>query len=151
MTYDPEKEFDDSMGVYNHDIKKVEVVDRYGNVIDEIPDVPEPDEESSASILVPPDVIKVIQAAPAGTDILNVCLDTAVFLASKNIAYGNSALDPVRIFSKADPREQILVRMDDKISRLARGTTYAGDNDLKDLLGYLVLYFVAERQQAEAE
>lgn len=38
-------------------------------------------------------------------------------LLAKNAAYGNSALEPVRIFSKADPTEQIRVRIDDKLSR----------------------------------
>ena len=32
------------------------------------------------------------------------------FLIAKNKAYGNSALKPVRVFSKASPVEQILVR-----------------------------------------
>ena len=39
-------------------------------------------------------------------------------------AYGIiSALDPLRIFSKADTTEQINVRIDDKLSQIARGTT----------------------------
>ena len=42
-------------------------------------------------------------------------------LPEKNHANGNSALEPVRIFSKADSVEQINVRIDDKLSRLARG------------------------------
>lgn len=65
-------------------------------------------------------------------------------LLEKNRAYGNSALDPVRVFSKASPREQLLVRIDDKISRLARGSE-AGEDVVKDLLGYLILLRVADR------
>ena len=42
-------------------------------------------------------------------------------LVEKNAAYGDSALNPVRVFSKADPLEQLRVRIDDKLSRLARG------------------------------
>lgn len=61
------------------------------------------------------------------------------FLLEKNASYGNSAADPVRIFSQADPLEQINVRIDDKLSRLIRGGSYPGDNDEKDLLGYLML------------
>ena len=58
---------------------------------------------------------------------------------SRTIAYGNSALEPVRIFSKAEPREQLHVRIDDKLNRLMKGTEYPGDNDINDLIGYLVL------------
>lgn len=60
-------------------------------------------------------------------------------LLKKNAAYGDSALDPVRIFSKADPLEQLKVRMDDKLSRLARGSEVDEDVVL-DLLGYLLIY-----------
>lgn len=60
-------------------------------------------------------------------------------LLSKNAAYGDSALDPVRIFSKASPYEQLMVRIDDKLSRIARGK--ALDEDVvNDLIGYLVIY-----------
>lgn len=65
-------------------------------------------------------------------------------LVAKNDAYGNSALDPVRIFSKADPEEQIRVRIDDKISRLARGSDAGEDVEL-DLIGYLVLLRIARQ------
>jgi hypothetical protein len=65
-------------------------------------------------------------------------------LLAKNASYGNSALDPVRIFSKADPVEQIRVRIDDKLSRLARGND-AGEDVETDLAGYLVLLRVARR------
>jgi hypothetical protein len=43
-------------------------------------------------------------------------------LLEKNAKYGNSALEPIRCFSRADPVEQIRVRLDDKLSRLMRGT-----------------------------
>lgn len=74
-----------------------------------------------------------------------VCREMAQFLIEKNRAYGNSALDPVRIFSKSDNIEQLMVRIDDKLSRFARGREFPGDNDVDDLLGYLVLLKVARR------
>lgn len=37
-------------------------------------------------------------------------------LEEKNRMYGNSALEPLRIFSKAPPDEQLNVRIDDKLS-----------------------------------
>lgn len=76
-------------------------------------------------------------------EIDRVCREMSEFLISKNRAYGNSALDPVRIFSRADNVEQLKIRIDDKLSRLARGTEFPGDNDIDDLLGYLVLLKVA--------
>jgi hypothetical protein len=65
-------------------------------------------------------------------------------LLAKNEAYSNSALDPVRIFSKADPGEQIRVRLDDKLSRLERGHTFGDEDTIQDLAGYLVLLMVHE-------
>lgn len=64
-------------------------------------------------------------------------------LLAKNAAYGNSALEPCRAFSRADPLEQLNVRIDDKISRLQSGQP---DNEdaAWDLLGYLVLREIAK-------
>jgi hypothetical protein len=72
------------------------------------------------------------------------CAAVADMLVEKNRAYGNSALDPVRVFSKASVEEQLLVRIDDKLSRLARGSD-AGEDVVLDLLGYLILLRVARR------
>ena len=80
-------------------------------------------------------------------DIRVICQEMADFLIEKNKAYGDSALDPVRIFSKADPIEQLLVRIDDKLSRLQRGHSYPGDNEIDDLLGYLILLKIARQRQ----
>ena len=71
-------------------------------------------------------------------------------LRDKNAAYGDSALNPVRILSKSSPEEQLRVRFDDKLSRLSRGSE-AGEDVLHDLLGYLVLLEIAKlRQTREA-
>ena len=80
-------------------------------------------------------------------EIRTVCLEIADFLADKNEAYGDSALDPVRVFSKADPEEQLRVRIDDKLSRLMRGKAGIEHDDevITDLLGYLVLLKVMRR------
>jgi len=76
--------------------------------------------------------------------IVDECDDLARFLIDKNRRYGNSALDPVRIFSKADTREQLLVRIDDKLSRVARGSN-PGEDVMRDLPGYLILLRVRDR------
>lgn len=60
----------------------------------------------------------------------------------KNESYGNSALDPVRIFSKSDSVEQLKVRIDDKLSRLKRGKDI-GEDTINDLIGYLFLLKIA--------
>lgn len=64
-------------------------------------------------------------------------------LVDKNLAYGNSALDPLRVFSTADPVEQLLVRIDDKLSRIQRGSEYGDDDTVTDLIGYLILLKIA--------
>jgi len=78
-------------------------------------------------------------------EIIAVCDEMAAFLVEKNRAYGNSALDPVRIMSKANNVEQIRIRIDDKLSRFVRGHDFPGDNDIDDLTGYLLLLKVAQR------
>jgi len=82
--------------------------------------------------------------APAGNKIIEQCLEIAEMLINKNKSYGNSALDPIRIFSKAGTREQLHVRIDDKLNRLMKGTDYPGDNDIDDLIGYLILLKIAK-------
>lgn len=70
-------------------------------------------------------------------------------LLEKNKNYGDAALNPVRIFSKASPTEQIKIRIDDKISRLARGKE-AGEDVYQDLMGYLVLLKIAQIRAQES-
>jgi hypothetical protein len=66
-------------------------------------------------------------------------------LLAKNKAYGDSAINPLRVFSSADPAEQLRVRIDDKLSRLARGEQkeQVPEDTVRDLIGYLVLLLVA--------
>lgn len=76
------------------------------------------------------------------------CQEINEMLCQKNDAYGNSVLDPVRVFSKADAVEQINVRLDDKLSRLTRGEEYPGDDTLLDIAGYVILLLVARDEVA---
>ena len=64
-------------------------------------------------------------------------------LIEKNRKYGNSALDPLRVFSTAGPVETLKVRIDDKLSRIKRGV---GDDEdtVTDLIGYLILFQIAK-------
>ena len=80
--------------------------------------------------------------------IAQVCDEVRDLLLLKNARYGNSALDPRRVFSKASPTEQLLVRIDDELSRIATTGFSAADEDtLADLLGYLVLLKVHLRME----
>ena len=74
-----------------------------------------------------------------------ICDDIKQLLIDKNQKYGDSALEPCRIFSQASPIDQILVRIDDKLSRIKRGAgLVATDEDvIQDLIGYLVLLKIA--------
>lgn len=85
-----------------------------------------------------------VTASPSLSDnqvrIARVCNSVRDLLLEKNAKYGDSALNPKRVFSKSSPTEQILVRIDDKLSRIATTGFSAADEDtLSDLIGYLVL------------
>lgn len=80
-------------------------------------------------------------------EISEVMKELEEILLRKNRAYGDSALDPVRIYSKASPTEQINVRIDDKLSRVIRGEAYEDEDIDIDLAGYYVLRIVARRRQ----
>jgi hypothetical protein len=84
-------------------------------------------------------------------NIRTVMREIETFLIDKNNAYGDSALDPVRVFSKASTVEQLLVRIDDKLSRVARGSEIVGDYTVLDLIGYLVLLRVAQLSKRGGE
>lgn len=87
-------------------------------------------------------------------EIAATCESIKALLLQKNQAYGDSALNPMRVFSQADPVEQIRVRIDDKLSRLARGSALADETmeqTIDDLMGYLVLLKIAQRRAGRAQ
>lgn len=73
------------------------------------------------------------------SEILAVVKSLAELLIEKNKKYGNSAIQPKRIFSKASPIEQINVRIDDKLSRIANQQVNEDEDAEFDLMGYLIL------------
>lgn len=84
--------------------------------------------------------------------IADECGKLCAFLIEKNKEYGNSALEPMRVFSKAPVNEQLKVRADDKLARILRGDANLEDEDvLKDLAGYLVLMLVERRMRKAGE
>ena len=72
-------------------------------------------------------------------------LDTAAsdiveLLKNKNKAYGNTALSPVKIFSRLDATEALCARIDDKIMRIKnKGINDQTEDTVDDLIGYLLL------------
>lgn len=77
--------------------------------------------------------------------ISDICDEIKKILINKNKAYGNSVFEPVKIFSKTNTEEQINVRIDDKLSRLMKGSEYQGEDTETDLIGYLILKKVLKR------
>lgn len=94
-------------------------------------------------------ILRDVEKAPSGKDILDRCLRLAENLIAKNISYGDSALNPRPIFSKGGHNESLASRIDDKLNRIANNQSYPGDNDLDDLLGYLVLYSIYRERELE--
>jgi hypothetical protein len=86
--------------------------------------------------------------APSGHKIIRECLEVAEMLIKKNVSYGDSALNPMRLFAQSDSVEQLKVRIDDKLNRIKNSQGFAGDNDIDDLVGYLILLRIAMSQVA---
>jgi len=79
--------------------------------------------------------------------IVDECRSVADLLLAKNREYGNSAMEPIGVFSGLTAEEQIAVRIDDKLKRIQTtremdDTEIHEDTEL-DLIGYLVLMRVA--------
>lgn len=87
-----------------------------------------------------------VDASPMIVKAVAWLAERARVLIDKNINYGNSAADPVRIFSKSEASEGIRVRIDDKLSRIARGRD-AGEDTLGDLCGYLAILAALEEKK----
>lgn len=87
------------------------------------------------------------------TLIVRECARIRSLLLQKNKRYGDSAINPLRVFSTAPTLEQIKVRIDDKLSRILTDTQNRlnnpdaqpeadpeDDEDTElDLIGYLIL------------
>ena len=71
---------------------------------------------------------------------LSVVLDSLEnLLLEKRKNYGDSAINPVRIFSKHEPDNGICIRLDDKLARISNSTEGLRKNDVVDIMGYLTL------------
>ena len=77
-----------------------------------------------------------------------VLLELRTMLLEKNRKYGNSALNPTRIFSKASNVEQIKVRIDDKLSRMQNQQNDEDEDITQDLIGYLIILKIANKNNS---
>jgi len=67
----------------------------------------------------------------------------------KNEKYGNSALEPLNVFSPANAVAGIKMRIDDKLKRIKNaGLVDATEDTLQDLAGYLILLMIAKDNES---
>lgn len=81
--------------------------------------------------------------------IAETCDEIKHILLDKNRKYGNAALNPVQVFSKLNPVEQIKVRLDDKLKRVQNSQNDEDEDPILDLIGYLVLLKIAIKEQKQ--
>ena len=89
------------------------------------------------------------------SEALSDVLDNVYFsLMRKNASYGASVFKPPVLCPSLPPKVAILTRFSDKINRLYSGGKLEGesfDDTLWDLIGYGVLYFVADNMIEKKE
>jgi hypothetical protein len=84
------------------------------------------------------------------SDVCEVMQEIKELLLEKNEKYGNSALEPIGVFSKLSPEEGLFIRIDDKLKRIKNGSLEKDDEDvINDLIGYLVLLKIYQNQQSK--
>ena len=77
------------------------------------------------------------------------CAELEDLLIKKNDAYGDSALNPVGIFSSLKASEAIRIRLDDKLKRIANvGLNDETEDTLMDCAGYMVLLMIANENES---
>ena len=72
-------------------------------------------------------------------------------LIEKNKSYGDSALEPANVFGSGSAVDNLCARIDDKLMRIKNhGFRGYGEDNVKDLIGYLILLKIAlEEEQDE--
>lgn len=82
--------------------------------------------------------------------VYQVLSEITEMLIAKNQKYGNSAIEPLGIFSDLSPEEGLKVRIDDKLKRIKNGSLDKDDEDvINDLIGYLVLMKILQNDQKD--
>lgn len=84
--------------------------------------------------------------------VYQVLSEITEMLIAKNQKYGNSAIEPLGIFSDLSPEEGLKVRIDDKLKRIKNGSLDKDDEDvINDLIGYLVLLKILHKKDQPNE
>ena len=70
-------------------------------------------------------------------------------LVKKNNAYGDSALEPLGVFSSTNASTGIKIRLDDKLKRIANaGLVEDTEDTLIDIAGYIILLMIAKDNES---
>ncbi len=70
-------------------------------------------------------------------------------LIEKNQSYGDPALNPAGIFASGNAVDNLCSRIDDKLMRIkTQGFRGYGEDNVKDLIGYLILLKIALEDDA---
>jgi hypothetical protein len=85
-------------------------------------------------------------------EVYRVLSEITEMLIAKNQKYGNSAIEPLGIFSDLSPEEGLKVRIDDKLKRIKNGSLDRDDEDvINDLIGYLVILKILQKDEKAKE
>ena len=85
-------------------------------------------------------------------EVYQVLSEITEMLIAKNKKYGNSAIEPLGIFSDLSPEEGLKVRIDDKLKRIKNGSLDRDDEDvINDLIGYLVILKIMQKDEKAKE
>lgn len=78
-----------------------------------------------------------------GQDIIDLLIE-------KNESYGDSALEPANVFADGSAVDNLCARIDDKLMRIKnQGFRGYGEDNVKDLIGYLILLKIALDEENE--
>ena len=85
-----------------------------------------------------------VEDTPTQQKIKDILSGMTNLLLYKNKKYGDSAINPKKIFYKGDSTNSILIRLDDKIGRVMSSTEEKPRvNDVADIIGYCTLLLVS--------
>jgi hypothetical protein len=91
---------------------------------------------------------RVLENPTSEEQITEVTNQLQELLIQKNRAYGNSALEPINVFSQQNAVDSLCARIDDKLSRIKnKGLNDQTEDTLFDLAGYLILLIIAKNEQ----
>jgi len=80
----------------------------------------------------------------AGQEVIDLLIE-------KNESYGDSALKPANVFANGSAVDNLCARIDDKLMRIkTQGFRGYGEDNIKDLIGYLILLKIAVREEEES-